>query len=380
MPRKTKKPAIKNNACETRLSELKQLLEVIERAKQMWQATFDAIRDPVAIISEDYDIERANIATARVAGVDIKELVGKKCYKIFAGRSTVCDGCPLTHAIEANNPSISKLGNQIHKLDFEASAYPYPGGKERSKATVVHYRDITEEKRLQQELIQQEKMAAIGMLAGGVAHEINNPIGGILAFTQLLMRDVQRGDPLRADLEEIERAAIRCKKIVADLLDFSRSSSGREKQWVDVNTLVEKIVPFIKAEMKSLNINLKLELKADLPSVYADANRLQQVLLNLMTNACQAMAKGGDLVVSTYADKTDLCIQVDDSGCGISKENFSKIFDPFFTTKPPGKGTGLGLSVSYRIIREHNGTIDVESEEGKGTRFTVRLPAIKEGR
>ena len=132
--------------------------------------------------------------------------------------------------------------------------------------------------------------------------------------------------------------------------------------------------------MKSLNINLKLELKADLPSVYADANRLQQVLLNLMTNACQAMAKGGDLVVSTYADKTDLCIQVDDSGCGISKENFSKIFDPFFTTKPPGKGTGLGLSVSYRIIREHNGTIDVESEEGKGTRFTVRLPAIKEGR
>lgn len=362
------------DTCERRLNELQQLLEVIERAKQMWQATFDAIRDPVAIISEDFDIERGNLAISSIAEVDIKEMIGKKCYKVFAGRNKVCDGCPLTQAIEKNHVAISKLDNQVHRLDFEASAHPYPGGPERSKAAVVHYRNITEERRLQQELIQQEKMAAIGMLAGGVAHEINNPLGGILAFTQLIMRELKQEDPMRSDMEEIERAAVRCKKIVADLLDFSRASSGRERQPVDMNFLIEKIVPFIKTELKSLNIELVLDLNKGLPKVIGDANRLQQVFLNLLTNACHSMDRGGRLIVSTFRKNGDLCVGFRDNGCGIAKENLPRIFDPFFTTKGPGKGTGLGLSISYRIIKEHDGSIDVESEPGKGTLFTVRLP------
>lgn len=375
--------AQKKLSCEPerrKVNDLERLLEVIERAKKMWQATFDAIRDPVAIISENFDIERANLTTSSVADCDIKELVGKKCYRVFAGRTKMCDGCPLPQAIEENRPAISKLGNQIHKKDFEASAYPYPGGTARSHAAVLHYRDITEEKRLQQEVIQQEKMAAIGMLAGGVAHEINNPLGGILAFTQLIKRELKDEDPMKADLDEVEKAAVRCKKIVADLLDFSRSSSGHEKQWVDINLLIEKIVPFIKAEIKSLNVSLKLELKEDLPAVYGSANRIQQVILNLLTNACQAMSKGGTITVKTFKEGTSLCIEVEDTGSGILKEHLNKIFDPFFTTKAPGKGTGLGLSISYRIVREHDGVIEVESREKKGTKFTIKLPAVRETR
>lgn len=360
---------------EQSFTELQRLLEVIERAKQMWQATFDALRDPVVIISENFDIERANLATAITSNNDIKAIIGKKCYKMFAGRTKICDGCPLIKVIETNHPSVSKLGSQIHKKDFEASAFPYPGGEATPVAAVVHYRDITEEKRLQQEVIQQEKMAAIGMLAGGVAHEINNPLGGILAFTQLIMRDVKSDDSLKADLLEIERAAIRCKKIVADLLDFSRASSGKEIQDLDINVLIEKIVPFIKAEIKALNIDLKLETNQNLPSVYGNANRLQQVVLNLLTNACQAMPSGGELFVRTYSNDGCVCVEVEDTGCGISKENISKIFDPFFTTKPTGKGTGLGLSISYRIVREHEGIINVESEPNRGAKFIVRLPA-----
>lgn len=371
-------PNSDKNSCERKLSELQQLLEVIERAKQMWQATFDAIRDPVVIISENYDIERANISTSKVAQVDIKDIIGRKCYKVFAGRNRICDGCPLSGAIENNRVSVSKLENQIHRFDFEVSAYPYPGGEVMSKAAVMHYRNITEERRLQQELIQQEKMAAIGMLAGGVAHEINNPLGGILAFTQLIMREMKSDDPLRSDMEEIEKAAIRCKKIVADLLDFSRSSSGKDRQWLDMNQLIEKIVPFIKAEMRSLNIELILDLKKGLPKVYGNANHLQQVFLNLLTNGCHSMEKGGKLIVSTFTDGPYFCVSVADNGCGIAKENLSKIFDPFFTTKGPGKGTGLGLSISYRIIKEHEGLIDVESEVGKGTTFTVKLPVERE--
>lgn len=360
-----------------KINDLEHLLEVIERAKKMWQTTFDAISDPVIIISDKFDIERANTATATAANCDIKEMIGKKCYKVFAGRTKICDECPLTQAIEENSPTIKKLGCQIHRKDFEASAYPYPGGEAKSSAAVIHYRNITEEKRLQQEVIQQEKMAAIGMLAGGVAHEINNPLGGILAFTQLIKRDVPDGNPMKADLEEVEKAAVRCKKIVADLLDFSRSSSGHEKQWLDINQLIEKIVPFIKAELKSQNVTLKLELKADIPNVYGDANRIQQVLLNLLTNACHAMNKGGNITVSTFKEGIWTCIEVADTGVGITKENLSKVFDPFFTTKAPGKGTGLGLSISYRIVKEHDGTIDVESRENKGTKFIVRLPAVK---
>ncbi|MBI2091379.1 MAG: GHKL domain-containing protein [Deltaproteobacteria bacterium] len=365
---------------EKRIGELKHLLEVVERAKQMWQTTFDAIRDPVAIISDGFDIERANLAIARTANLDIKEMIGKKCYRVFAGRTKICDGCPLINALDDNRSLSTKLGNQIHKRDFEASAFPYPGGEAKSSAAVVHYRDITEERRLQQELIQQEKMAAIGMLAGGVAHEINNPLGGILAFTQLIMRELKDGDPLKADLSEIEHAAVRCKKIVADLLDFSRASSGKEKQWLDVNLLIEKIVPFVKAELKSYNVELQLNLGKNLPSVYGDANRLQQVFLNLLTNACQAMDKGGKLSVTTHGNNMNVNVEVKDTGCGITSDNMFKIFDPFFTTKQPGKGTGLGLSISYRIVKEHDGTIEVESEPGRGSVFTVCLPVVKNDR
>lgn len=365
------------NQNDNRITELERLLQIIERAKQMWQTTFDAISDPVVIISENFDIERANLSTANMNDSDIKGMIGKKCYKMFAGRTKVCEGCPLTDVLDSNRPSISKLGNQIARRDFEVNAYPYPGGDTRSHAVVMHYRDITAEKRLQQELIQQEKMAAIGMLAGGVAHEINNPLGGILAFTQLIMRDLKEEDPVKADLKEIESAAVRCKKIVADLLDFSRVSSSKERQWLDVNALIEKIVPFIKAEIKSYNVELNLDLENDLPMIYGDANKLQQVFLNLLTNGCQSMPKGGSLKVKTYKENSFTCVEVGDSGCGIPKENISRIFDPFFTTKAPGKGTGLGLSVSYRIIREHEGQIDVKSETNKGSRFIVKLPAVK---
>jgi two-component system NtrC family sensor kinase len=306
-------------------------------------------------------------------------MVGKKCYKVFADRNKICDGCPLLASIDSNQSGSSKIGNQIRRRNYSVSAYPYPGGEVRSKAAVLHYRDITEEKRLQQELIQQEKMAAIGMLAGGVAHEINNPLGGILAFTQLIMRDMGDDNPVKGDLAEIERAAIRCKKIVADLLDFSRVSAGKEGQWLEVNALIEKIVPFIKAELKSYNVNLSMELKDALPKVYGDANKLQQVFLNLLTNACQSMPKGGDLKVMTFSEGKNVCVQVEDSGHGIPKELINRIFDPFFTTKAPGKGTGLGLSISYRIIKEHEGSIDVESSENKGSRFIVKLPAVKKG-
>lgn len=357
-----------------RLHELEELVGVLSRGKYMWESTFDAITDPVSIIRKDYSIERANIAMAKVAGRDIRQIISKKCYEVFAGRNSPCLGCPAKRAWASHESVLNRLESPICSRVYEVHAFPYSADK--GDSLVMHYRDISESERLQEELVQQEKMAAIGMLAGGIAHEINNPLGGILAFTQLMIRDLKEGNSMKGDLEEIERAAVRCKKIVSDLLDFSRLSRPKDRQQLDVNPLLEKLFPFLKMEFKSWNIDLVTQLDPDIPRIIGSANQLQQVFLNLITNACHAMPKGGKLTVRTESkgDRSQVIVKVIDTGVGIPKENVSKIFDPFFTTKEPGKGTGLGLSVSYRIIKDHKGSIVVDSVVGKGTTFTVTLP------
>lgn len=373
------KPAaiLSDSQVAQRLKELEDLVGILSRGKYMWESTFDAITDPVSIIAQDYSIERANIAMAKVIGEDIRRVIGKKCYEVFAGRDSPCTGCPAAAAWSSHKPMLNRLESPICKHHFEVHAFPYSHDQGNSQSMVMHYRDISESERLQEELIQQEKMAAIGMLAGGIAHEINNPLGGILAFTQLLIRDCTTEHPMKGDLEEIERAAVRCKKIVSDLLDFSRLSRPKDRQLLDLNPLLEKLFPFLKMEFKSWNIDLITQLNGAIPKVFGSANQLQQVFLNLITNACHAMPKGGTLTVKTELrpDRAHVLVHICDTGVGIPKGNLGKIFDPFFTTKEPGKGTGLGLSVSYRIVKEHKGNILVDTEVGKGTTFTVALPA-----
>lgn len=358
------------------LKELENLVSVISQGKYTWEATFDAISEPVMIINRDFTVERANLAVAKVSSVAITEVPGKKCFEIFAGRQTPCTNCPLQKTLDSGEQKNNPLGNKIFSKNFHAYAYPFFNDNGELHSAVLYYRNITEELRLKQELIQQEKMAAIGMLAGGVAHEINNPLGGILAFTQLLLRKTKEGTETFEDLNEIQQAATRCKKIVQDLLDFSRISKDRERCLVDVNSLIEKVLPLTKMEIRSLNVDLQCLLEPNLPSVMVVPNRLQQVFLNLMTNACQAMPHGGRLTIRTKCSKEkEVCISIEDTGIGMSKEVQSRIFEPFFTTKELGKGTGLGLAISYRIVKENEGRLEIESEEGKGSNFTVRLPA-----
>ncbi|MFA5811887.1 MAG: ATP-binding protein [bacterium] len=365
----------KARSLAARARKLEELVEIISRGKYMWESTFDAITSPVQIVTREYEILRANLTLASVCGKDIATIIGKRCYEVFAGRNEPCEGCPLQKAIENDAKLASSLGNEISKCEFEASAYPMGSGGPTGSA-VMHYRDVTEERRLHREVIQQEKMAAIGMLAGGVAHEINNPLGGILAFTQLMKRKASDNEML-ADLEEVERAAQRCKKIVADLLDFSRISRERDRVPVDINVLLEKIFPFLQREMRSYNVELEFRGEPKLPPVLANPDRLQQVFINLMTNACHAMQHGGTLYVETKSEAGGriVVILVRDTGVGIPKDICDRIFDPFFTTKEPGKGTGLGLSISYRIVRDHGGDIECDPAEGGGAVFTVRLPA-----
>lgn len=344
------------------------------RGKQMWQGTFDAISEPVTIVGHDFLIKRANIAVAKLAKRDIREVVGNHCFRVLAGRKSPCQDCPMVGSLKSSRAEESRIYRFNRQQDFHVQSYPM-----KDDEMVMHYRDITHETQMQQNLIQAERLATLGMLAGNVAHEINNPLGGILAFTQLASRELADDHPAKADLDEIRQAAQRCKAIVEDLLNLSRQPKEKEKEPLDLNKSIEATLPLMRLRMKEGRVQLIEELDESLPPVRGNAGQIQQVIVNLLTNALHAMPDGGEVRLATCAVTHGKAVEiiVEDHGHGIASENLTKIFDPFFTTKRAGEGAGLGLAITRNLIWEHGGSIDVKSETGKGSTFSVRLPAWK---
>ncbi len=240
-------------------------------------------------------------------------------------------------------------------------------------------KEIEERKRLESMMLQSEKMAAVGQLAGGVAHEINNPLGVILGFAQGIVKRLEPGNPFEMPLRSIEREAVRCKQLVQDLLTFSRTGSTL-KEPMDMNEAMEGAFSLVLAQSKVKNVEFVKELDSSLPPITAHKGQIQQIVVNLCNNAIDAMSsEGGKLFVRTRKaflnEKPAVEIQVEDTGPGIPLEIRTKIFEPFFTTKEVGKGTGLGLSLVYEIVQKHQGHIAVRSGQGgKGTIFSVVIP------
>ncbi len=229
--------------------------------------------------------------------------------------------------------------------------------------------------KMQARMAQSERLAAIGVLAAGVAHEINNPLGGILALTGLTLEDLPAKDPRRENLEEVVRQTRRCSDIVKHLLEFSRQHQVAAEE-LDVNQLLEKTLALLERQSIFHNVRVERDLGPGLPTVVADRSQLQQVFVNILMNAVQAMAERGTIVIGSRHDtvRDEVVLRFRDSGCGILPEQVDRIFDPFFTTKASGLGTGLGLSIAYGIVSRHQGTIEVESVPGHGATFTIRLP------
>jgi two-component system NtrC family sensor kinase len=228
--------------------------------------------------------------------------------------------------------------------------------------------------RVQDQLIHAGKMAALGELAAGVAHEINNPLTGILTFSSLLLKKADENHPWKEDLEAIVQQTSRCRDIVKGLLDFARQRKPDKKKW-DIHAILDMILALIEKQPPFHNIKINKEFKIEIPPLFIDGDQIQQVFINILLNAADAMAeKGGSLTIQTDLKDRMAKISFIDTGCGIAKEHLSKIFDPFFTTKKTGRGTGLGLAISYGIIQNHNGKIEVESEVGKGSTFRIKLP------
>lgn len=248
-------------------------------------------------------------------------------------------------------------------------------------------KDMTRLRTMTEQLLSQEKMASVGQMAAGVAHEINTPLGIILGYAQLMKDDFSKGEEAYENLEVIERQVKACRKIVADLLKFSRQSESRRVE-LDISEVIEDVLAISEHNLNINHIQVKRDFSPHLPRIIGDAEKLRQVIVNLINNAKYAMEKGGEIRISTRyeQEKGEVVARIEDTGSGIDEEIKSKVFDPFFTTKPVGKGTGLGLSVTYGIIQDHGGTITLESPisrgdsntKQQGTAFEIHLPVARE--
>lgn len=321
-----------------------------------WEQTFDSIEDPIAIIDIDNNILRMNQVFDKFSkslSEEERDLI-KNCARLRT---------PQKGQIKKNN-----------KI-FEVHTYPIIFSlDDRPTNFVNYYVDVTTKRELYSKMIQNEKMVALGLMAGNIAHELNNPLTGIRSITQVLVKEGDIDEKLISDLHEIDKAALRCQKIIADLLDFTQTTKKKkdEIKIFSINDVVGKTLPLLKTAMR--NYNLQIELDKRDPKVLMAPHQLQQVVFNLINNACQAMSETGRLEIKTKSDKDWSIISVSDSGMGIEESQINKIFEPFFTTKLEGDGTGLGLSVCKSIVEKAGGKISVHSILKKGTTFEVHLP------
>jgi PAS domain S-box-containing protein len=348
------------------------LMREDERRQQKWHrllATALATLDqPVFVCSADETIRYANLAATTAYGHPSSDMMGQPLGMLRA-------------LAESNAPWIS--GEQVHRrcdgTEFYAAVTVTPIYDENGHALglVSATRDLSDERRGAEQLRQSDKMAALGELVAGVAHELNNPLMGISAFAQLLAEESLTADQCES-VNYIKSEADRAMVVVSDLLAFARKTGPRVAA-IDINDLIEQTLRLRKYALSTSNVDVRLSLAPTLRRVQGDDRQLQQVLLNLIVNAEQAMASGSTrrLTIST-ADRGDrVSIEVRDTGSGMTVDVRNRIFEPFFTTKPEGTGTGLGLSVSYGIIRSHGGSLSVESSPGAGAAFRITLPATE---
>jgi len=364
-----------NEGLEREITERERAEQKIKRVAGEWRTTFDAITDLVSIHDRDFRLIRVNRAFADAFGVKPKELIGKTCYKVVHGADGPVPDCPHRKALKTREPATGEYFEPRLGIHLEVTASPLLDDKGEVAASVHVARDITERKAMDEQLIIADRLASVGELASGIAHELNNPLTSVIGFSHLLL-DKDIPDDIKEDVKIISSEAQRAAGVVKNLLTFARKHAS-VKQLVNVNEVVEKVLELRDYEQKVSNIRTDTRFAADLPEVMADYFQLQQVFLNIIINAEHFMIEAhnrGNLTIVTERANNMVRASFIDDGPGVPPENLRRLFDPFFTTKEVGDGTGLGLSICHGIITEHGGRIYVESEPGRGATFTVELP------
>ena len=350
----------------------------LDRMREFSENILESLNDGLAVVDREDRVLRWNRRLEELYGVRHEAAVGRKLQQILdpafaeilrSARNDSPDGAavyriPLTSRHEAPR-----------RLLVNAATTPLRDMSGAIAGTIVVVEDISARVQLEEQLQISEKMASIGLLAAGVAHEVNTPLTGISSFVQMLMQGTEPDDPKAQVLEKIERQTFRAAKIVNGLLNLARPAQV-DRGPVDANAVINDVLSLLEHQLRTGRIQVRKELAGASPVVLGIEYKLQQVFLNLFLNARDAMPKGGWLTIVTQASGDSATIEVADTGSGIPADQLSRIYDPFFTTKDIGKGTGLGLSITYGIVQEHGGTIACDSSPGQGTRFTLSLPLV----
>lgn len=377
---------------QIKIGELRAFNLELETKRQEIQSILDGITDIVADVSLDFRIRTVNQSFFKL--FPIANPRNALCYRTFRNRSRPCRDCPLLEAQRTNRPCrqtvILPLLGKNHQ--FEITASPLRDAHGSPISILIVKRDITLEKEYQAKYYHAEKMATIGLLAAGVAHEINNPLAAISGFAEGLKRRLPRLQSALAQADGFQDLAVdfeeyvgtilnecdRCRDIVQGLLTFSPRQNA-EFARVDLNQLVEDVLRLLQHQLRRYPPDsVRLALAASAPEARGVAPELKQVVLNLVLNGLDAIRDGGQITLLTApSGEQEVVLHVVDTGCGIAPEHMAKLFEPFFTTKPAGQGTGVGLSTCYNIIRQHDGEIQVASKSGRGSTFTVRLPRYR---
>ncbi len=361
--------------------------ELDERQNEI-QALLNGLTDMMLVLTRELIILRAN-HVFRDFFAD-RKITGTNCYQLLANRSSPCNDCPVLTALQTDSTVKTSLIHEINDNFYHFDIIATPLELAGMKTVQVFYRDTTRDKKLQAKYNQAEKMATVGALAAGVAHEINNPLSAIQGFAEGIRRRLHRiegtiDNEILQDFQEYINIILgecsRCSTIVRTLLSFSRPQATSINP-LDINSSIQDTLFLLKHRLQEKpGIYLQLDLARDLPLITGDEAQLKQVIINLCSNAVDAIGEQGTLHITTQKSKKNnrdgVEFTVKDSGCGIVPEIREKLFEPFFTTKPVGKGVGIGLSTCYSIVNNHQGEINVESETGKGAAFTVFLPETR---
>lgn len=334
----------------------------------------------ISLLKVDKEINRNRLQILLLAIISItlvsliifvfgQRFINRPIKEILAGMRGVANG-NLNYSIPITScGEFAYLANSFNQMtDNLKKAVEEIQNKEIILEQKVKELDDTRE-----QLVRSAKFASLGKLAAGVAHEINNPLAIVLNFSHILLRKLKGELSYEANLETIIKQTTRCSEIVKGLLDFAKEEPPEKKE-IDINELIEKTLSLLINQSLFLNIETKKDFNVNLPKIMVDPDQLQQVFMNIMINAAEAMKDGGSLTITTRCDTNFVEVEFTDTGCGIPSDFIDRIFDPFFTTKEVGQGIGLGLAVTYGIIQRHNGSIEVKSKEGVGTTFIVKLP------
>ena len=358
----------------------------LDRLRAFNENILESLDDGLLVLDLDDRIVRWNNALEQLYGVSRDDASGRRFDDVFdpvfveairTARRDAPAGATLSRM-----PLVGRAADEDRQLIVNAAVIPLRAVDSAITTTVgsiVILEDVTTRVQLEEQLQISEKMASIGLLAAGVAHEVNTPLTGISSFTQMLLEGADPEDPKTRLLEKIERQTFRAAKIVNGLLNLSRpvQAAVSERAPVDMNVVIGEVLALLEHQFAQHNIKVRRELCDDTLMVLGMEHKLQQVFLNLFLNARDAMPKGGWLSIATRAEDGRIVAEVSDTGSGIPNEYLSRIYDPFFTTKTLGQGTGLGLSITYGIVREHKGAIDCESGIGQGTRFILSFPPVR---